>query len=264
MSKHHNLIESWRKCNLEFPPFLFPDDEKHFSGFSDSKIYRSFDEYVASPEFGGLDINLHLGLLPMPFAGNLENASIFILMLNPGLSAGDYFAEQRVAEFRNAHVRGLRQENADDEFPFIFLNPDFAWHPGFGYWQKKFHNIIDEIRKQQKVSYQKAMSILSKKLACLELMPYHSKSFGAGSLLNKLPSVKLMRNYVQDVVIPKAMSDKAIVIATRQIKMWQLPEHKNIVMYKGGETRSAHLTISSRGGQAIAKKLGLVKQKANK
>lgn len=59
MSKHHNLIEGWRKCNLESPPYLFPDDEKHLSGFSDSKTYRSFDEYVASPEFGVSDINLH-------------------------------------------------------------------------------------------------------------------------------------------------------------------------------------------------------------
>ncbi|MCC7188748.1 MAG: hypothetical protein IT312_08405 [Anaerolineales bacterium] len=260
MSKHHNLIEGWRNCNLDSLPYLFPDDEKHFSGFSDSKTYHTFDEYVASPEFGVPDINLHLGLLPIPFAGNLEKASIFILMLNPGLSAGDYFAEQVVAEFRNAHIRSLRQENADDEFPFIFLNPDFAWHPGFGYWQKKFHNIIDEIRKQSKVTYQQAMSILSKRLACLELMPYHSKTFGAGSLLKKLPSVKIMRNYVQEVVIPKTRTDKAIIIATRQVKMWQLPEHKNIVMYEGGETRSAHLTISSRGGQAIAKNLGLIKQ----
>lgn len=261
MSKHHFLIESWRKCNLESPPYLFPDDERHIEGFSDSRIYRSFDEYVSSPEFGVSDTNLHLGLLPVPFVGNLEKASIFILMLNPGLSAGDYFAEQKVPEFRNALIRNLRQENTDDEFPFIFLNPDFAWHPGFEYWQKKFHNIIDEIRKQSNVSYQKAMSILSKRLACLELMPYHSKSFGAGSLLNKLPSVEIMRNYVQDIVVPKAMTDKAIIIATRQVKMWQLPEHKNIVMYEGGETRSAHLTISSRGGQAIAKNIGLVRQK---
>lgn len=261
MSKYHNLIEGWRNCNLESLPYLFPDDEKHFLGFSDSKTYHSFDEYVASSEFGIPDINLHLGLLPLPFAGNLEKASIFILMLNPGLSAGDYFAEQRVVEFRNAHIRSLRQENADDEFPFIFLNPAFAWHPGFGYWQKKFHNIIDEIRIQSNVTYQQAMSILSKRLACLELMPYHSKSFGTGSLLNKLPSVKVMRNYVQEVVIPKAKTDKVIIIATRQVKMWQLPEHKNIVMYEGGETRSAHLTISSRGGEAIAKNLGLIKQK---
>ena len=67
MSKHHNLIESWRRCNLESPPYLFPDDEKHLSDFPDSKTYHSFDEYVVSPEFGVSDINLHLGLLPIPF-----------------------------------------------------------------------------------------------------------------------------------------------------------------------------------------------------
>ncbi len=169
MSKYHSLVEGWRKCNLESPPYLFLGDEKHLSWFLDTKIYCSFEEYVTSPEFGVSDTKLHLGLLPLPFAGNLEAASIFILMLNPGLSAGDYFAEQKVLEFKNAHIRSLRQENADDDFPFIFLNPDFAWHPGFGYWQKKFHNLIDEIRKKHQISYQNAMRILSKKLACLDL-----------------------------------------------------------------------------------------------
>jgi hypothetical protein len=260
MNIHHSLIEGWRKCDLRSPPFLFPDDEKYLLGFPYSKTYHSFTEYIASPEFGVSDVNLQLGLLPVPFAGNLENATIFILMLNPGLSPGDYFAEQ-VKDFRDAHIRSLRQENEKDDYPFIMLNPEFAWHPGFGYWQRKFHNIVGELRKQHKISYQQALSKFSKSLACLELLPYHSKSFGVGSLLNKLPSVKIMRNYVQDVLIPKAMDDKLIIIATRQVKMWQLPAHKNIVIYEGGETRSAHLTITSRGGQAISKHLGLTNLK---
>lgn len=257
MSIHHGLIEGWRKCDLQSPPYMFPDDKKHLFGFRKTKTYYSFDEYVSSPEFGMSDINLHLGLIPMPFAGNLEKATVFVLMLNPGLSAGDYFAEQKEPEFRNAHIRSLRQENENDDYPFIFLNPEFAWHPGFGYWQKKFHNIVDEIRRRSGTTYQQAMSKFSKNLACLELIPYHSKSFGTGSLLNKLPSVKVMRNYVQDVLIPKAKDDKVIIIATRQVKMWQLPEHKNIVAYEGGETRSAHLTLTSKGGKAIAKHLEL-------
>ncbi|OQZ03028.1 MAG: hypothetical protein B6D34_09235 [Candidatus Brocadia sp. UTAMX1] len=261
MTKYHSLIESWHKCNLESPPYLFPNDERHIKGFSGVRIYRSFDEYVTSPEFGVSDINLHLGLLPVPFAGNLERASIFILMLNPGLSAGDYFAEQKVTEFRNAYIRGLRQENADDEFPFIFLNPNFAWHPGFSYWHKKFGALIEKLAHQSGITYQRAMSILSKNLACLELLPYHSKSFGSGSLLKVLPSVKVMQNFVHEVLIPKAKDGKVIIIATRSVKKWQLPKHKNIITYEGGETRSAHLSPSSRGGMAIANHLSLFKQK---
>lgn len=261
MSIHHCLIEDWRKCDLQSPPYMFPDDKKYLLGFRKARTYQSFDEYVSSSEFGMSDVNLHLGLIPLPFAGNLEKATIFILMLNPGLSAGDYFAEQEISEFRNAHIRSLQQENENDDYPFIFLNPEFAWHPGFGYWQKKFHNIVDEIRKQSGTTYQQAMSKFSKSLACLELIPYHSKLFGAGSLLNKLPSAKVMRNYVQDVLLPKAKDDKVIIIATRQVKMWQLPEHKNIVTYEGSETHSAYLNLTSRGGNAIVKHLGLCNQK---
>jgi hypothetical protein len=255
MPKQHDLIEAWRRCNLEAPPHVFPGDEELLSDFA--IIHQSFDEYVNSPQFGAPDKRFHTGLLPLPFAGNLERASIFILMLNPGLSAGDYFAEERVLAFRQAHIRMLRQENAADEFPFIFLNPAFAWHPGAMYWQKKFHSIVKAIQQRRRTSYQQAMRILSGNLACLELVPYHSKSFGAGSLLEKLPSVQMMRKFVQDVLIPKARADQAVVIVTRQASMWQLPAHRNIVIYQGGETRAAHLTMSSRGGQAIAERLGL-------
>ena len=225
------------------------------------KIFHSFNEYVLSKEFGlSPETKLHTGLLPIPYVGNLEKASIFVLMLNPGLSAGDYFAEQQ-PEFRNAQIQNLLQENGSIEYPFVFLNPQFAWHPGFGYWHKKFGAVIDEFAIQSGTTYQEAMSVLAKNLACLELLPYHSKSFGSGSLLKVLPSVKVMQSFVHDVLIPKAKDGKVIIIATRGVKNWQLPKHKSIITYEGGETRSAHLSPSSRGGMAIANHLSLVKQK---
>ncbi|GAB4549179.1 MAG: hypothetical protein Fur002_26260 [Anaerolineales bacterium] len=260
MTLPHKLASDWRNCNLESKPYLFPDDAPHMTS-GNFKIFQSFSEYVSSKEFGlSPDIKLHTGLLPIPYAGNLEKASIFVLMLNPGLSAGDYFAEQQ-PEFRNAQIQNLRQENGSIEYPFVFLNPQFAWHPGFGYWHKKFGAVIEKLANQSEITYQEAMSILSKNLACLELLPYHSKSFGSGSLLKILPSVKVMQNFVHEVLIPKAKDGKVIIIATRGVKNWQLPKHKNIIAYEGGETRSAHLSPSSRGGMAIANHLSLLKQK---
>jgi hypothetical protein len=257
----HDLISGWRNCNLVSPPYLFPDDVPQIAS-GDFKVFQSFDEYVASKEFGlSSDTSLHTGLLPVPFVGDLEKASIFVLMLNPGLSAGDYFAEQYKPEFRNAHIRNLRQENGNDEYPFFCLNPQFAWHPGFGYWHKKFDKTIREIAKQSEITYQEAMGKLAKNLVCLELLPYHSKSFGSGRLLKFLPSVKVMLNFVHEVLLPKVKDGKVIIVATRSVNNWQLPKHENIISYEGGETRSAHLTLKSRGGEAIANHLGLVNQK---
>ena len=117
-------------------------------------LYRSFDEFIASPTFGQRrDTSLHVGLLPIPFIGALGEASVFILMLNPGLAPGDYFAE-RIPEFRTAHLRNLRQENSHEEFPFFFLAPRFAWHPGFTYWQGKMHDIALALVKKEQISYQ--------------------------------------------------------------------------------------------------------------
>jgi len=63
--------------------------------------------------------------------------------------------------------------------------------------------------------------------------------------------------YVQEDLIGKARRDEAVIIATRSIKKWGLVEHENIVTYENVEARSAHLTPNSRGGKAIAERLGL-------
>src|SRR5688500_11537382 len=118
MKTNHNLIERWRECNLESPPYLFPDDRlENISRFS--VTYNSFDEYANSIEFGASSAKLHTGLLPLPYVGDLAEASIFILMLNPGLSPGDYSAEEN-SEFRQAHITNLKQQNINEKYPFIF------------------------------------------------------------------------------------------------------------------------------------------------
>jgi hypothetical protein len=257
MSKYNELVDGWCKCNLESPPYLFPDDKpKIVNGIAST--YLNFDDYIMSSAFcASSDRNLHVGLLPLPYIGNLAQSSIFVLMLNPGLSPGDYFAEQHGREFREAHIRNLRQENASDDYPFFCLDPRFAWHPGFGYWQKKFHTIIEALSKRSGTTYQQATSQLARSLACLELLPYHSKSFGAGSLLHSLPSTQAMLAFVREILVPKAKDGMAIIIATRSVKNWQLPKHKNIIVYEASETRSAYLTLTSRGGKAIASHLDL-------
>jgi hypothetical protein len=255
----HELIKGWRKCNLKVPPYLFPKDSLELLK-GNSNTFQKFDEYIVSPEFGiPSDKSLHIGLFPQPYIGNLANATIFILMLNPGFSPSNYFIEQNSPEYKKAYIRNLRQENSNDDYPFIFLNPKFSWHPGFGYWQRKLQTIIEAHSKQSGTTYQESMRQISQKLVCLELFPYPSSGFGSNSLLNKLPSVVLMQKYVRDLVIPKVQEDEAIIIVTRSIKNWNLPRHKNnIILYTHTETRSASLSlIASRGGKAIAKHLGL-------
>ncbi|HTX80457.1 MAG TPA: hypothetical protein VMC62_12350, partial [Longilinea sp.] len=257
MTITHDLISAWQQCDLTSSPYILPADKPYLTKYS-TRIFHSFDEYIANPEFGSSsDTNLHVGLLPLPFIGNLRKATIFVLMLNPGLHPGDYYAEQYNFEYKKACIRNLHQENNNDEYPFIFLNPQFAWHPGFEYWNKKFNPIIETLEKQSQITYQEAMSILAKSLACLELLPYHSKSFGSNSLLKVLPSVQTMISFVHEILLPKAKNGEILIIVTREAQNWQLPKYKNIITYEGGETCSAYLSLASRGGKAIANHLGL-------
>jgi len=180
-------------------------------------------------------------------------------MLNPGLSHADYYAEYNVVAFREALVRNLRQENINSQSSSVFLDPQFAWHSGFGYWERKLQDIANTLRQRLRITYQQALSQLREKVACLELFPYHSRKFGASALLDDLPSVQTMIAYVHEVVVPKAQGREATVVVTRGVKHWKLPNrgHKNIILYEGAATRAAHLTLDSEGGEAIAKQLGL-------
>lgn len=125
------LIHAWRALPVESaPPFGFASDLKLIGSTKHSVTY-SYEQWLND---GGAererDPRFHLGLLPVPYLGDITRASIFLLMLNPGFSPGDYFAEYSVSDCRAALIRSLRQEFLPDEHPFFFLDPKFSWHPG--------------------------------------------------------------------------------------------------------------------------------------
>ena len=256
--KYITLIEGWRNLEIDKAPYLFDGDEQVITSASvKTCLFKTVDEYIENLNFGRVDDKcFHLGLLPVPYVGNLQKSSVFILMLNPGFSLADYF-EQNILDFKKYYKQNLYQENSDAEYPFLFLNPHLAWHPGFAYWHRKFSNILNELVKNKGISYLEALKLLSQNVACLELVPYHSKSFGAYSLTNKLPSIQAMLDFVHHVLLPKVKRDKAVIIVTRSGKFWDLPNHDNIIVYLKAEAQGAHLTIKSRGGKAIAKQIGL-------
>ena len=245
------LVEQWRSCSLQVPPYLFPGDE--FLADDSIEPHRSFDEFIASEDLGLTSSGkLHLGLLPLPYIGNLERSSVFILMVNPGISPDDYWAEQHDKEYRAALVRNLRQENADDTYPFVFLNPCFSWHAGFRYWQRKFHSIARELTNRLHVQYQDALSILAQSVCCLQLVPYHSQSFRLpNKILERLSSVRIITQYARNVLVPRAQSGEAVIVVARKEDRWGLEQQDNVVVYKGSETRAAYLTLKNRGGSAI-------------
>jgi hypothetical protein len=195
-------------------------------------------------------------LLPVPFVGDLRRADIVILLQNPGFSPSNYFQEFQDQAFRRALRENLRQPRASRRFPFFPLNPRFCYGGSYEYWRNKFGGILAELMRRRGITLVRALEYLSSRVAILELFPYHS-SIGPlpTSLLRRLRSVELARNFVHDTLLPRARSGDAVLIVTRKARQWGLTARKGVVIYNGSEARSAHLSLNSRGGAEMLKRL---------
>jgi len=258
------LVQAWKKCRTKEPPFIFPGDEVLLSPRLKDKVstHRSYKYFMKHSTAGDYarykaELNkLHLGLIPAPYMGDLRKASIFILMLNPGFNPNSYFAEAN-PNFRKALIKNLYQQNLDKDFPFVTLDPQFAWHSD--YWISKFQpkrrtGILEKLIEKKNITYREALKVIANKVACLQYVPYHSKS-GLPGGLPTLASTEKIRQHVHKVILPKVKKGKALVIVMRKSKAWGLPNHRNIMKYKGPETRGGFLTDKAR--RKIEKRLGL-------
>jgi len=252
------LILAWRGLQTKRPPYVLKGDET----IRKEKLchpYRNFGDYIKAPEFGTESAKkLHTGLYPTPYSGNVLKAKIYILTLNPGFSPLDYYAESYDSATRKKRIRDLKQRNFDPDYPWPSLNPKFCWSGGWRYWAARIKEVAMALSKQRGIRFPDAMKRLSKRIACLEYVPYHSKSYGLSqATVKKMRSLKLMFDFVHGYVVPKAKKGKAIIIVMRHVNMWNLPRHPNIIKYKGSQALGASLSLKSPGGKKIAKVLGI-------
>jgi hypothetical protein len=258
------LIKFWRKCDLA-PPFVNPEDLPVLKQKANRLIDAAplnFDSFVLSGRFGKFDGNLDFSLYPIPYVGDLRKAKIVILMLNPGLRFDTYWAESRMPEFRKRLEANLRQDFHGIDFPFFCLDPELCWYGGFVWWESKLRDVISLVAKKHfRGSYLRALRDLSKKLACVELIPYHSSSFKDHVLIGQLPSAKMALRMVTKDLVPDAEAGRRTIIVTRQIRSWgfdpRATHSANVVLYEGGHTRGASLGPNSRDGKAILKRYGI-------
>jgi hypothetical protein len=246
----HEFVESWKSFNSEAVPFVLPGDEALLTEPSIVCRTKGWADFVSDPDFDAPgNTRLHVDLLPMPFIGNLSNASVFMLMLNPGFGPHDYFGEFEVPEYRAALLSNLRQSG---ENSFLFLDPRFSWHGGYRYWHRKLQGVILALASQRGISYGLARQFVQSQIASIELVPYHSLKFAVPKRVSKkLESVRLAKAFVHSELLPKADSGECLVIVTRAVKSWGLTKNENVVLYSGSEARKADLGTRGRGGKAM-------------
>lgn len=256
------LLETWAGWEARSAPFVLDGDRPALNAERCARSLitrRSWAEAFQAPDFCQPgDTRLHLGLLPQPFFGDVRRASIYVLLLNPGLSADDYYGEYEVPEYRASILSNLKQDPTGARGSFLFLNPQFGWHAGFHWWHGKLAAVIKKLASARGISFAEARSMLAASIASIEMVPYHSASFkDAGNWLSRLESAKLARDFVKEFVGPRVQAGEAIIIATRQVAAWNLPQHAGVVAYSPGESRAAHLTPDSPGGRAILRQMGV-------
>jgi hypothetical protein len=255
-----SLLSEWRAWAPRRPPFVLDGDRQLLNSERSRRattLRGSWPQVHRHADFARPgDTSLHLGLLPQPFCGDLRRASIYLLLLNPGIGPHDYYAEYKVAQYRQALLRTIRQDFAIKSHRFLFLDPQFSWHGGFSWWHGKLSGVIQELAGTWDVSFAVARYRLACRLASVELLPYHSERFkDADNWSSRLHSASLARAFVTQYVLPKVRAGRAIVIVTRKAGVWQLRRGPGTVIYSGQEARAAHLSPSSRGGRAILRHL---------
>ncbi len=239
----NELIEFWKIPLLNDKPYIHPNDNNVITDFRHS--YKGIEDYYENTYWNDKGI-FHTDLLPVPYIGDLKKATIFLLFLNPGFSIDNYFVEELSEDFKDALKSNIKQDFENSEYPFFYLNPKFMWTGGGKYWLQKLKDYILQIKKTEGISYTEATKYLSKKVAVLQLIPYHSVNFTRHNLLSKLDSSRKMKRFVEEYLIPKAKENKIGIICTRQAKTWELPEHENIVVYGNPESRGAHISRNSK------------------
>lgn len=271
------VVNDWR--TVEFipgTPNVFPED---YPIIQASGI--PFSNFNSEEEFKASDLNrnkinhLHLGLLPNPYGGHLTSAKVIILTLNPGFTASEYLFESTNDDFRHAIIRAIKQTNEEDEYPFCALNPEFYQHPGFVYWAErrfntpqhagnKFIHLARQIVRTNLYdidTIDDALKYLSKRVAVLEFLPYHSRSFDGDikRLALTLPSSRRLVEGLHDELIRKAMRDECLIVCMRGPELWKIEKinHRNIIVYPPRLRQSASLTLHSPGGIAIRNFLGI-------
>lgn len=98
MENTDDLINFWQK--LESPDKqtsstkIHPDDRDRIPCEQQVEI-PSFANYCTDAHyFKNTAGKVHTGLYPIPYIGDLKNASVYFLLLNPGVSWHEYFDEE--------------------------------------------------------------------------------------------------------------------------------------------------------------------------
>ena len=208
----------------KYPPVDKVDDD------ADEKIKKSAKEKY----------KLRLNVYPQHFVGDIDNAKIIILSLNPGYDTKYYNAYKNSINNNGINYEQIIKENLEMKRPF-FHAFELANESDLGYWGNKMKCWVEGYDKKDNEELIESLKKITKDIALAEFFPYHSISYngmydklGEGTSSNSnrkikdyLPTQKFLFKKIKKRIDDK--NDKLIIILTRSFAKWYeaIPELKN-------------------------------------
>lgn len=150
---------------LETEPRIFGD--KKIIVASDD--WKYFEKLLSTSE---KIKDLQLGIYPQHFVGNLKNAEIMILSLNPGYEEEYERAYKNKQGYEDIIKNNLEMKNSR------FHALDLATEDDLGYWGKRLKFLVDDNKsKNKKKDTLDSLKIIAQNIALAEFFPYHSESY---------------------------------------------------------------------------------------
>jgi len=184
------------------------------------------------PIFDRLNPKSHgfqLDCLPASFTGPLRTAPVVLLYLSPG--------------FRPQDATGALKREVQDYY--------------FRRWQGEEPIPEDHAWAERRTKYFGSWSDLRHKIAVLNIVAYHSKTFNDYSVLASLPSSRVAIEWAQTHLFPEAEVGRRVVICLRASAFWGLERGRTYEgnLFAPGVTRAGFLVRN----EARAKLIKLVK-----
>lgn len=206
-------------------------DLKYIKKLLDSKKYPPVDKVdddanEKTKKAAKEKYKLRLNVYPQHFVGDIDNAKIIILSLNPGYSTEYYDAYKN-----STYYEQIIKENLEMKQPF-FHAFELANESDLGYWGNKMKCWVEGYDKKDNEELIDSLKKITKDIALAEFFPYHSISYngmydklGKGTSPNSnrkikdyLPTQKFLFEKIKKRIDDK--NDEVIIILTRSFAKW--------------------------------------------
>lgn len=170
---------------------------------------------------------VHTTLLPYPFCGDLNNATFFVLMLNPKVVAENYIEAEDVA-YRNMHISNMAEGNGNS---FFYFSHEGLYSSGGRYFRNFFSPVVRQMSQDNAVTdLAERVGLtpeglvaewLRESVAVIDLFPYLTmEGIQDVNWVGRLPSVICARSFFQDVLAPRCLNGEISIYARRACRRW--------------------------------------------